>query len=113
MAASSVIVLEDSDTEDVQFLVDGANAIFCQICQISLTNLSLEARQAHYEQHFGEEAPVIEGAISNIFIISFINFREGSSSTTQVQSACPSKRNESMNIIRRKIPPREGQILVH
>lgn len=69
MAPSSIIVLDDSDSEDIQLITDdAADATFCQICQVSLRNKSLEAKQAHYDQHFGgedleEEVPIIEGMI--------------------------------------------------
>lgn len=67
-STSDAIVIEDSDDEDVEILADRtSNEIFCQICEISLTNQSVEARQAHYEQHFadevGEEEPIVEGTI--------------------------------------------------
>ncbi|KLO10423.1 DUF1671-domain-containing protein [Schizopora paradoxa] len=83
MASLGVIVLDDSDSEDIQVITSSAtDPVFCQICNISLTKQSLEARQAHYEQHFSEDQGE-EPAFG------------------EIQETTPSKQKESMNIIRR------------
>ena len=67
MASSSIIVLDDSDIEDLQPITTSVtDPVFCQLCHISLTKQSVEARQAHYEQHFSEDqagGPSVEGIL--------------------------------------------------